>query len=123
MDWISSGASAMSEFLSGGINALVGALGANVEVPPKKEEEKEEEKKEEKSSSDGGGGGSSKKTADEEEEDDEFWNTIREYIDYGMKKIQYQIEGYQDDITAIERARDALIKPIEEELEDLDYSL
>ena len=94
-----------------------------ITLPEKKKEEEEEEKKEEKSHGSGSGSGSSQKTADEEEEDDEFWNTIREYIDYGMKKIQYQIDGYQDDITAIERARDALIKPIEEELEDLDYSL
>lgn len=120
MDWIGSGVSSFTSALSGGIDAFIGAIKESIAVPPKKEEE---EKKEEKSSGGSGGGSSSKKTTDEEEEDDEFWNTIREYIDYGMKKIQYQIDGYQDDITAIERARDALIKPIEEELEDLDYSL
>lgn len=122
MDWIGSGVSAMSEFISGGLDALVGAF-VDTKIPPKKEKEEEEKKEEKSSSGSSGGGGSSKKTTSDEEEDDEFWNTIREYIDYGMKKIQYQIDGYQDDITAIERARDALIKPIEEELEDLDYSL
>ena len=97
--------------------AVVGGVGHGVveaKLDPPKEEKKEEE--EEKKSS--GGGGSSKS-----EEDEEFWETIRKYIEYGLKKIQYQIDSYQDDITAIERARDALIKPIDEELEDLDYAL
>lgn len=98
--------------------AVVGGVGHGVveaKVDPPTEEKKEEEEQKKTS---GGGGGSSKS-----EEDAEFWDTIKSYIDYGLKKIQYQIDSYQDDITAIERARDALIKPIDEELEDLDYAL
>ena len=87
----------------------------------KKKDEEEEKKKTEREEWEERQ--SSQSQSSEEGEEASFWDTIRAYIDYGLKKIQYQIDSYQDDITAIERARDALIKPIEEELEDLDYSL
>ena len=130
MEWIGQGLKSIGETVSSGISSLSKALSGatkpggqttgGVTIP--KDPPKEEEKKEEKSS---GGSGSSSKSSEkeEEEEDDEFWNTIKEDIDYGLKKIQCQIEDYQNDITAIERARDALLKPIEEELEDLEYSM
>lgn len=90
-------------------------------TPPPDKKKDEEEKKSEREEWEQSQGSQGKSSEDGEEED--FWDIIRKYIDYGLKKIQYQIDSYQDDITAIERARDELLKPIEEELEDLDYSL
>ena len=63
----------------------------------------------------GGGGGNSDKN--------EFWDTIKEYLEYGLKKIQYAIQEYQNSITLLERARDKILDPIETEIKDLEYSM
>ena len=90
------------------------ALGG-LTIPEKKEEEKKEEEK--KESGDGSG------SSDSKEDENKFWDTIREYLDYGLKKIQYAVQDYEQSILLLERARDKILEPIDSELEDLAYSI
>ena len=102
---------AVGEFLSGVIKGNTG-VGGTVKIPEKKEEEKKDDTKKTTTS-----GGSAKK------DEAEFWDVIQKYIEYGLKKIQYQIDERQEAITALERERDKLMKPIDKELDELNWQI
>ena len=68
------------------------------------------------------GGNNNNSSGSKSDDENAFWDTIKEYLEYGLKKIEWSIKEYQMSITLLERARDALLKPIEDELSDLAYS-
>lgn len=103
----------VGDFLSGVLKGSTG-VGGTVTIPPKKEEEKKDDTKKTTT----GGGGSAAKT-----DESEFWDVIQEYINYGLKKIQYQIDERQEAITALERERDRLMKPLDKELDELNWQI
>ena len=107
-----------------GINRLAfpafasGLLSGDITLP--KDKPKEDEKKEENS---GGNSGSSGSSGSSSEDEDKFWDTIKEYLDYGLKKLDYAIKDYESRITLLERARDKILDPIDTEIRDLEYSV
>ena len=107
-----------------GINRLAfpafasGLLSGDITLP--KDKPKEDEKKEENS---GGNSGNSGSSGSSSEDEDKFWDTIKEYLDYGLKKLDYAIKDYESRITLLERARDKILDPIETEIRDLEYSV
>ena len=70
-----------------------------------------------------GSGGDGNNSSSSSEDKDKFWDTIKEYLDYGLKKIEYAIKDYESKITILERARDKLLDPIETEIKDIEYSV
>lgn len=108
---ISDGVKSVGSFLSGVLKGNTG-VGGTVTIPEKKEEKKDDTKK-----TTTGGGGSAKK------DEAEFWDVIQKYIEYGLKKIQYQIDERQEAITALERERDRLMKPIDKEMDELNWQI
>ena len=100
-------------------NDVSGLLGGDAyggyDLPTKPKDEPKEEPKQ--PSGDGSSGGSSK------DDKTEFWDTIKEYLEYGLKKIEYSIKEYEMSITLLERARDKILKPIDDELAALEYSM
>ena len=107
-----------------GINRLAfpafanGLLSGDITLP--KDKPKEDEKKEENS---GGNSGNSGSSGSSSEDEDKFWDTIKEYLDYGLKKLDYAIKDYESRITLLERARDKILDPIDTEIRDLEYSV
>ena len=71
----------------------------------------------------GSGGDGNNSSSSSSEDKDKFWDTIKEYLDYGLKKIEYAIKDYESKITILERARDKLLDPIETEIKDIEYSV
>ena len=58
-----------------------------------------------------------------EEEDKKFWDTIQKYIEYGLLKIQYQIDERQEAIDALEKERDRLFKPLDRDISDFNWEI
>ena len=96
-------------------NGVDGRLYGDVTIPTKP---KEEPKEEPKTPSGGGSSGGSSK-----DDKNEFWDTIKEYLEYGLKKIEYSIKEYEMSVTLLERARDKILKPILDELATLEYTM
>lgn len=90
-------------------------LEGDVQKPQKPKEDPKEEPKEP-----GGGGSSGGSSKDDK---NEFWDTIKEYLEYGLKKIEYSIKEYEMSVTLLERARDKILKPILDELATLEYTM